>query len=59
MEQTTLVEVQPKADAEYESVIDSLISEMRRTREKMADDQEEIRKLQAQTRATLARMKTS
>ena len=59
MEHTTLMEIRPQADAEYELVIDNLITEMKHTREKMKTDQDEIERLRAQTRATLAQMKTS
>jgi len=53
------MEIRPQADAEYELVIDNLITEMKHTREKMKTDQDEIERLRAQTRATLAQMKTS
>jgi len=59
MDQTTLVDTKLLADVEYEKIIDNLIAEMKHTRKMMADDQHEIEKLQAQTRATIKQMKTA
>lgn len=59
MESAAPLEVTPKADAEYEAAVDNLIAEMKRIREKMADDQREIERLRAETRAILAQMKAA
>lgn len=58
METTSLTAPEPKADAEYEAAIDGLIAQMRRLRTEMADDQREIEKLRAETRAQLRLIKT-
>ena len=42
-----------------EAVLDDLIAEMERAREQMANDQKEINKLKAHTRAILARLKAA
>jgi uncharacterized small protein (DUF1192 family) len=59
MEDTAVLDSTPKADSEYESAIDHLLTEMNRLRERMADDQREIERLRAETRANLALMKSA
>ncbi|MBW3623000.1 MAG: hypothetical protein KY468_06265 [Armatimonadetes bacterium] len=58
MDNTVLLDSTPKGDAEYEAAIDHLLDEMKRLREQMADDQHEIERLRAETRASLALLKT-
>jgi hypothetical protein len=58
-EEAATLEAVPKADAEYEAAIDNLIVEMKRIREQMTDDQREIERLRAETRAILTQLKTS
>ncbi len=59
MDETVTLEIMPKADAEYESAIDSMIAEMKRIRQQMAGDQREIERLRAETSAILAQLKNS
>lgn len=59
MENTASVEVTPQADSEYAAAIDHYLAETRRIREEMADDQKEIERLRAETRAMLAQLKAA
>jgi glutathione S-transferase len=49
----------PKDDAEFESAIGKMFAEMEREREQMKKDQEEIDRLKARTRATLAQIEAA
>lgn len=59
MNKTATLENFPKADAEYEAAIDNLLTEMKRTRMQMADDQRDIERLRAETRVILAQLKAT
>jgi len=59
MENTATLDVSPQADAEYEAAVDSLIAQMKQTREQMADDQREIERLRAETSVILAQLKAA
>ena len=59
MNKTIALEERPKADAEYEAAIDSMVEEMKRMREQMADDQREIERLRAETQVILSQLKAA
>ncbi len=52
---------EPTADetAKIKAAVEELLLEIKRTNEQMERDQEEIDRLRAQTRATLARLETA
>jgi predicted RNA binding protein with dsRBD fold (UPF0201 family) len=49
----------PKDDAELEAAIENIFTEIEREHEKMKEDQEEIDRLKARTRAILAQLKAA
>jgi hypothetical protein len=59
MEQKLLSQPSPQTAAEYEVAIDQCLEEMKRLQERMVQDQTEIDRLKAETRALLASMKVS
>ena len=56
MNDTTTVPATPQTDAEYAAAIERCLEATRRLRDVMAEDQKEIERLRAETRAKLARM---
>jgi hypothetical protein len=59
MENTAVLKITPKADAEYEASVDALIAEMHQVRTQMQNDQREIERLRAETDLILAQIKAS
>jgi len=59
MDNTVVLTNTPKADAEYEADVDTLIVKMNHIRIQMQNDQREIERLRAETDLTLAQMKAS
>lgn len=49
----------PKTDAEYEAAIGNLLTEMRRTRGQMANNQREIERLRTETQVILTQLKAA
>lgn len=59
MENTAVLDMQPKADAEYEASVDMLIAEMKQMRTQMEEDQRDIERLRIETDLILAQMKAA
>ncbi len=51
-------EIAPQSNAEYEAAVDHILAEIKHQHEQMANDQREIERLRADTRAILQRLKT-
>ena len=49
----------PKTDADYEAEVDFYLAAMKRLQQNMAEDREEIKALQEETRASLANVMAS
>ena len=59
MENTAVLDVNAKADAEYEAGVDALIAEMKQMRTRMEEDQRVIERLRIETDLILAQMKAA
>jgi hypothetical protein len=59
MERTAIAGPTSEDAAGYEAAIDRCIAAVRRMREEMAEDQREIERLRAETRAILAELKAA
>ena len=58
MAELTINQASPQTDAEYEAAIEQSLAEMKRLREQMNEDQEEIDRLKAETQSILAELRT-
>jgi peptidoglycan hydrolase CwlO-like protein len=56
MEKTTTLDATPDERAKYEAEIDHYLAEIERIQKQMAQDQREIEKLRAETRAMLTQL---
>ena len=54
MAELTLNQLSPQTDAEYEMVIEQRLEEMKRIREQMSEDQDDIDRLKVETQAIIA-----
>ena len=58
MVESTLDLLSPQTEAEYEMAIEHYLDEMKRIREQMNEDQDDIDRLKAETQAILAELRT-
>ena len=58
MTEMTLNQASPKTELEYENAIELCLTEMRRTREQINNDQQDIDRLKAETQAIIAELRT-
>jgi ABC-type Zn uptake system ZnuABC Zn-binding protein ZnuA len=59
VDEKTLSQAAPQTSAEYEAAIDQCLAEMERLQQQIRNDEAEIGRLKAETRALLAKMKAA
>jgi hypothetical protein len=58
MAEVTVNRSAPQTEAEYEVAIEQCLAEMKRLREQMDEDQQEIDRLKTETQAIIAELRT-